>query len=349
MLMDRKQGLQIFFIVMAVVLTLLFISLVIYSFSIFLLIFAGILVAIFFSNISDYLNEKTFLPRAVALTITVISILGVIIGIGFIAGPQIANQLDLLFERIPEALDTFEETLQQYDWGKRLLEQTAPGQQWISRSTEIIGEVTGVFSTTLGFALNTLLVLVLGVYLASNPAVYIRGVYYLVPKSKQERMKDVVQALGRAIHWWLLGRLSMMIIVGFMTATGLYILNVPLALSLGFLAFLFSFVPVIGPIASAIPAILIGWLQGTTTALYVILLYIIVQSLESYLITPNIQRRAVFIPPAILIFAQVLMAFLAGLLGVFLATPLSVVVVVLIQMLYVEDVLGYEVKLLGEH
>jgi predicted PurR-regulated permease PerM len=135
-----------------------------------------------------------------------------------------------------------------------------------------------------------------------------------------------------------------MSLVGILTALGLWLLGVPLALILGLIAALLEFVPYIGTILSAVPAILLALLQGPMQALWVVLLYFVIQSIESYLLTPLVQQRVVSLPPALVLAAQVLMGVLFGAWGIILATPLTAALLVLVQMLYIEDILGDPVK-----
>lgn len=130
-----------------------------------------------------------------------------------------------------------------------------------------------------------------------------------------------------------------MAIIGACTAVGLWALGVPLALTLALLAAALTFVPNFGPILAAVPAVLLGLLESPTKALYVVLLYVGVQTVESYVLTPLIQKRTVSAPPALTILAQVLLGVLVGGLGVVLATPLTAVALVLARELYVRDVL----------
>lgn len=136
-----------------------------------------------------------------------------------------------------------------------------------------------------------------------------------------------------------------MAVVGILTWLGLVLLQVPLAMTLAILAALLSFVPNVGPILSAIPAALVGLAQSPTTALYVVGLYVAVQTIESYLITPLIQREAVLLAPALVLTMQLAFGLLFGFLGLLVATPLTVILVVLVKMLYLEDRLGEKVEL----
>ena len=125
-----------------------------------------------------------------------------------------------------------------------------------------------------------------------------------------------------------------------LTTIGLWLLDVPLALVLGLIAALFTFIPNIGPILSAIPAVLFGLTVSPQQALYVGLLYGGIQVVESYLLTPLVQRKTIELPPALTLAAQVLLGVTFGGLGVALAAPLTAVTVVGTRMLYVEDALG---------
>jgi predicted PurR-regulated permease PerM len=117
-------------------------------------------------------------------------------------------------------------------------------------------------------------------------------------------------------------------------------LGVPLALTLGLLAGLLSFIPNFGPILSAFPAILLAFIESPMLALYTAALYILVQLIESNIVTPLIEKETVELPPALTIMFQLALAVLVGGLGLVLATPLLAVIMVLVQLVYIEDVLG---------
>lgn len=158
-----------------------------------------------------------------------------------------------------------------------------------------------------------------------------------------------MRALGTALRWWLLGRAVTMTLMGALTTLALWFMNVPLALVLGIIAGIFLFVPYLGAVAAAIPACLIALMESPTKALWVAVVYTGVHVFEGYTITPYVQKRAVALPPAMLLSVQLLSAALFGVLGVIFSTPLMLVVIVLIQTLYLQDVLGENVALLGDH
>jgi predicted PurR-regulated permease PerM len=151
------------------------------------------------------------------------------------------------------------------------------------------------------------------------------------------------------LRWWLMGQVVLMIVIGVTTTLGLWLIGVPLALSLGIIAGVFELVPYAGPWLSVVPAALIALLMSPTHLLLVLGLYLFLHMLEGYVLLPLMQRRVVLLPPALTLVAQVLLGELLGLRGLFVAAPLTVAVVVLLKMLYVEDTLGdKDVEVPGE-
>ena len=150
----------------------------------------------------------------------------------------------------------------------------------------------------------------------------------------------MIGGIGETLRWWLIGKVGSMIFIGILTWIGLSIIGVPLALTLGLIAGLLSFIPNFGPIISALPAILLAFIDSPITAVYVLILYVGVQLVESNLVTPIIERETVELPPALTIIFQLALSVMIGGLGLVLATPLLAVIMVLVQMVYIQDVLG---------
>jgi len=147
----------------------------------------------------------------------------------------------------------------------------------------------------------------------------------------RRRVLNILDALAVALRHWLSGVLIAMFCVGMITWFGLWMLGIPLALSIGFLAGLTEFVPYLGPIASAIPAILVAFTHGATTVVEVIGLYLLVHAIEAYILVPIIQRRAVALPPALGLTAVLVFGMLFGIPGVIFAHPLMVSAMVLVE------------------
>jgi predicted PurR-regulated permease PerM len=189
-----------------------------------------------------------------------------------------------------------------------------------------------------------LLVIIVGIYLAAQPRLYVDGLLMLFPKAERPRLREVAREVGRTLKWWMIGQLIPMACIGVFVGGGLWLIGIPLWLPLGIIAALLNFIPNFGPIIAAVPAILIALAADPTKALWVVVLNIAAQNLEGYLITPLVQRRAVAMPPALTILSQVLLGLLLGPLGIVLAAPLTAATIVIVKMLYVHDALGTPVK-----
>lgn len=254
---------------------------------------------------------------------------------------RIGSQLGELWRKLPLAVENLLRYVGQFESVRRAIDSLPTlGELLARRSGNVISRLTGVASTTLGAVINILVIAITGLYLAFQPDLYSRGVKHLLPFRYRERAGEVMSAIDNALWRWLGGRLGLMLINGGATTIGLWLLGVPLALTLGLLAGLLNFIPNFGPLVAAIPAVLIGLLQSPQQALYVALLYLAVQTVDGYVLTPLVERRSVELPPVLTLTAQLLLGSAFGLIGVMLATPLTAAVVILVKMLYVEDVLG---------
>jgi predicted PurR-regulated permease PerM len=174
-------------------------------------------------------------------------------------------------------------------------------------------------------------------YVAFDPAGYRNGVLALVSRENRSRAIRILHAVAEALRRWFVGRLVAMLLIGGLTALGLGLIGIPLGITLGLLAGLLNFIPYIGPITSFVPAGLIALLQGPAAVLWVLLLYVGVQILESYLVTPLVQARAVHLPPALTITAQVVLGLIFGAAGLLFATPLTAAALVVVQVIREED------------
>lgn len=305
---------------------------------ILLVVFAGILVAVFLRGLSTSLSKATPLSEGWSLAVVALGLAGtVVLGIWLLA-PEVSKQVEELSRTLPESLKSLRDQISSTGWGAALVNQASEADKWISERSAL-SQATSFLSTTTGALAGFLIILVLGLYMASEPAYYRKGVVRLVPVVHRKKADKLLLSLGETLHWWLIGQLMSMTLIGLLTWIGLLLLGVPLALTLALIAAVLTFVPNVGPIIAVIPALLLAVVESPMRGVYVLLLYFGIQMVESYLVTPLIQRRTIRLAPALILTAQMVAGSLLGLFGVALATPLVAVLVVLVQKLYVEDTL----------
>jgi len=312
-----------------------------------LVLFGGILFAVFLEGITSWLTRRTRVPRPIVLTVVIVVVLALPVLLGTLIGPSITEQVVELRQRLPESAESVRTVLSESKLGRSVLDSYPEFRESIQPGPETLSRVTGFFSTTAGVIASVFVIIFIGIYLAASPGKYVSGLVQLFPMDRRERAREVVVALVNVLRRWLAGRLGSMLAVGVLTLVGLAIADVPLALALSVIAALFTFVPYVGPVIAAVPAILVALVDEPIKVLFVVILYIVVQILENYIITPLIQQRAVSLGPALLITVQILMGVLFGPVALLFATPLAVVAAVAVQAFYIEDVLGDRTDLLG--
>lgn len=312
--------------------------------SLLLLVFGAVLVALLLRAFADFIDAHTPIhDRWSLLTATVLIVL-VLAGFTMVTGAQLAQQFADLLARLPQLMELLREQLGISDLEAMLEERLG---RMVS-SGGILSSIAGYSTGIVGALANAFLVLVAGIYLAVNPGLYRRGLLALVPPAERDQAADTLDTLSGALKLWIVGQLVAMVLVGTLTTVGLWLLGIQSALALGFIAGILEFVPFVGPILSAIPAIALALAKDPLTALWVLGLYVLVQQIEGNLITPLIQQRAVDLPPVVTIFAIVGFGVIFGPLGVLFATPLAVVSFVLVKKLWVQETLGEETEIPGD-
>lgn len=313
-----------------------------YIVDILMLAFAAVLIAVFLRGLADLLNDRINISEGWAVLLVSLILIAVLAGGVALLAPDVAEQGRNLRETLPRSAENVGDYLSQFGWGRAIIEYLPSVDEVIEKinAMSVLSSVGGIFSTTAGMIANFFITLLLAIYLAAEPRVYVNGFIKLFPIEKRPRVYQILAQIGDTLRWWLIGKIGSMLFIGILTWIGLSIIGVPLALTLGLIAGLLSFIPNFGPILSAIPAILLAFIASPVTAVYVIGLFIGVQIIESNIVTPWIERQTVELPPALTITSQLILALLIGGLGLVLATPILAIIMVLIQMIYLEDVLG---------
>jgi predicted PurR-regulated permease PerM len=313
-----------------------------YAIDVFLLLFMGIFIAVLLRAPADWLAGRTGWSEGLTLSLVIFLLLALLSVGAFFFGRTVVNQSWQLTQQLPKVVEKVRERLRQTDYGKQLAEATETPTP--EASTQVLGKGLRLVGTTFAAFGSFVVVLFLGIFLAWQPSAYKSGFVRLFPERRRKRIREVLNAVGYMLQRWLVGQMILMTIVGVLTWIGLHLLGVPFALPLALFAGFAEFVPYIGPIVGGVPAVLVALAEGPELAVWVAGLYVAIQSVESYLLTPLIQQRAVYLPPALLLFSQVILGVTAGPLGVIVATPLAAAGMVAVRKLYVEDVLGDDGK-----
>jgi predicted PurR-regulated permease PerM len=309
-----------------------------------LTIFGGVLVGVLLDGLAQRIAGWTHMPRWLALALVGLVAVGLAVGAGFWLGPALAEHFGGLREQVRTAWQDLLGWIQLRPWGPEVLERLSE----VELSSLLTPSFGGWLSTTAGTIASLVLMVVFGIYFAIDPELYMKGLAMLLPPEQRPRDLRLMSESSRALRSWLAGRFVSMTIVGVGTGLGLWAAGVPLPAPLGILAGLLSFIPNVGPILAAIPGVLVGFAEGPDVALWALVVYASVQVIETYALAPIIEQKAVSLPPALLLSFQLLMGAASGVIGLFMATPLLVVLVVAIQSLYLRDLLGDDVTLIGE-
>jgi predicted PurR-regulated permease PerM len=309
-----------------------------YASQVLLLFFAAVFISVFFSGLGRFLEKHTRFGYQACVAFALIGLLLLIVLAGLIVGPAIADQSSNLSDALPKAYHQLLDQVKASQWGGHLY---TAAQRAMDASKDSNWQSAMKFAGLTIHGLGGLVfAVVIGVFLAFEPELYRAGFLRLFPKARRKRMGEVLDELGFTLWWWLMGQLVTMATMGIFIGGGLAILGVPLAGTLGLIAAVLSFIPSLGMIIAVAPAILLGLTISPSMGLWVALLYLGVQIVEANVITPLVQRKAISLPPAFVLGSELLMGLLLGGAGLAFATPLVGVVLVLVNMLYIQDVLG---------
>ncbi len=305
-----------------------------------MLIFAAVLVAAVIRAFSDPMQHRG-VPETASVLLALLIIVALLVGFGWLFGQSLSAQFDNLGTRLTEAYQTAREWIAGLPFGAAI-ESATPDVQ------SLFGRAMTVAFGAIGILTNFVLVLVGGIYLALDPGLYARGFSKLFPKDRSATVAEALSESGNALRKYLAAQLITMTTVGTMIYIGLLIVGVPSAGALGLISGLTNFIPLIGPFIGAVPGLLIAFADDPDKIFWAALVYLIAQQIEGNVLTPIVQRHAVAIPPAVLIFALGAMGTLFGTIGIVLAAPITVVIYTLVAKLWSRETLGHEVDALDD-
>nr|WP_202925150.1 AI-2E family transporter [Myxacorys almedinensis] len=308
-----------------------------------LLIFAAVVFATALNSLVRRLHQAGMKRGgAVGLAIAVLIILSIAF-VGIIVPPFI-TQFQQLVERVPQGLERVQIWVQDLQNMLPGASQYVPGVDDLIRqvqpfATRLAGNFFAIFSNALTVLLNLLLVLVLMVMLLISPQPYRKGLILLFPSFYRRRADEILALCEVALVNWVGGILINMVVIAVVSGIALLILQVPLVLANSLLAGLLEAIPNVGPVLSVIPPMAIALLDEPWKAGAVLILYVVIQQLEQYLLVPFVMSKQVSILPAVTLISQVVFAVFFGFLGLFLAIPLVIVGQIWIREVLVKDIL----------
>ncbi|MCJ2013224.1 AI-2E family transporter [Methylobacterium sp. J-076] len=330
-----------------------------------LLIFAGMLLGVFLDGLTRALGHVLPIPRGLRLALASVAVALLAMSFATYGGATIAQQGRDLGGTIKTQADSVNGWLSNHGIDVPLLNSPKedgrsgrePGQQEgglgglasgllkssgsvLSSASSVLGPATAVVLGLVDAVGNLMVIVFLGVAFAADPASYRDGSLRFVPPAKRARAGKVLDGAGETLRHWLFGQLLTMTAIFLFTWAGLSFLGIGGALILGLQAGLLAFVPTVGPLVAGLVILLAALASGPKALLGALGVYLAVQCLESYGLTPFIQKRALDIPPATIFAGQLILGVIFGLWGIALALPLLAVIKVLLEQLYVEDTLG---------
>jgi len=334
------------------------------------LFFLGVLFALPIAQGADWFEGRR-IPRGVGVAIILTVFLGLLIGGGVVMAPILRSQSQELQQRLPEAMDKIDAWLGHRASGVLgILFNESSSTDSVRRATVVdsttvvrtsttradtvalggdlrremtrqfsgaqhsfLRVMTSTFAITGGF----LLVLFIAAYIAADPALYHGGILQLVPSRDRDRAALTLTRLATTLRRWLVTQLIAMVVIGAVTTVFLFVIHVKAALPLGILAGVSKFIPIVGSIFAAIPAIAMAFIDSPHKALVVALGYIIIQFIENHLLVPVLMKRGVDLPPAMTLGIQALMSVLFGFLGLLVAVPLLAAILTIVRTMSGKD------------
>jgi len=304
-----------------------------------LLIFAAILIAVILRAAVNALEGYLHVPSAISFYLALV-IVGTALGsFGYFFGAQLKTQLADVISRLPDQIENLGAQFGIEDPMREIERQLDNGF-----GAHFFGQAAGFGYSIVGGFIDLLIVVVAAIYLAYDPRLYRRVIASLFPRDQRQQVNSAMLETGFSLKMWFLGQMVSMLFVGLLSGIGYWIIGLPTPAALGLIAGITNFIPFIGPILGAIPALIFGFNISMEMMLYALAVAIIVQQTEGNVLVPLIQKRAVAMPPAIALFAIIIFGVLFGFMGILLAVPLAVTVMVLVRKLWIETVIEADLE-----
>ncbi len=311
-------------------------------FGVFMLAFSAVLVAALLTLLARPFEKRLNLQHWAALTLAGLLLICVIGAAGFLFGTRLAFDIQDVVARMESAQKHIRTELGNFPLGGLVLSHLG------SNGIPVTQIVASIFSISTNVIAGVIVSVITGIYFAAHPSMYLNGFLMLFPPDRRPEAEETSKDVGNALCLWLEGQFMSMILVGLLSAAAAWTIGLPSPMALGLIAAITEFIPYVGPIIAAVPAVLVAATQGTDQILWTLAAYLAIHTLEGNFIAPLIQRQMVYIPPAVMILGIAAIGFIFGPVAVIFAAPMTVVLFVLIKKLYVRDFLHEETVIPGE-
>ncbi len=315
------------------------------SFSIFLIAFGGFLISILFHALATKIEKIIAIPRLFSLLIVLIRFTALIFGLTWLVGSTLIEQYEKFEAILPNTIANLRNYLDSFALGIRFVEEL---DELLGNSISLLDNFQFLFAYTFGFFGDLYALTFFSIFFMVTPIDYKKGILLLVPSNYEEKANKILERVWNDLKTWLKAQLLIMLFIFTTTAIGLLIIGVDLWLILALIAGTLCFIPNIGPTIALVPAILVGLLDGIQMATAIFAVYMIVQLIETGFFGPYIRKRMLSIPPALLLFFQFALAAFTGAWGLLMATPLLVVLMILVGEIYVVESLKKSLKISGK-
>jgi len=311
--------------------------------------FIAALIAVYLDALEDPLTRYLRLPRLAALLLALAVTLGVLAGVVALLAPPLVDQTDELMAAVPRYLAALDQWIRGLAAKYPVLRRAGVAATDRGVVTSVLTDVAdflrhGILpyvATTGRIIIDAVSVVVMALYLAIRPSRYRDGIVALVPPRHRAAAQAALRDLGATLRAWVLAQLTAMVILGVLTAFGLWVLNVPYWLAFGIFAGIAALVPFFGTLVSTLlPALLVLGDRGPMAALAVASIGVVVHLVEANLVSPILMQRNVALPPVLTILSVLVMAELAGPVGLLVAVPMLATVTVLVRHVLLGQVYG---------
>jgi predicted PurR-regulated permease PerM len=305
-----------------------------------LVLFGAVVLAVALDVPITLLRRLLPLNRPAALIVVLVSL--VLLGgvLGQLLLPELLEQIEQLTTLLPALALRLSSLARQVDWLPDLEQQLMALGTW-ERLQPLGGQLLGLAGGAANTTIQMLLMALLAILLALDPRSHQKVIVSLTPSFWRPQMQHLLGESRQALGGWLAGMTLSAVSVFLLTWAGLALLGVPLALLSALVCGLLTFVPTIGPTAATLLPLAVGLLVSPTKMLQVLVLRLILQNAEAFLLTPVLLRRTVNLLPTVALTAQLCLGALLGLPGVLLALPVVVVLQVILEEVLVKEVMDH--------